>query len=65
MLWTETGINILKGFDMDTVCLSIKDKYNKSGDKQGFLGSTYFTTFDELFDLDKEALYQHFDYLDL
>jgi len=57
MLWTETGINILKGFDMDTVCLSMKEKYNKSSDKIGFLGSTYYTTFDELIDLDKEALY--------
>ena len=57
MLWTETGINILKGFDMDTVCLSMKEKYNKSSDKKGFLGSTYYKTFDELNDLDKEALY--------
>jgi len=57
MLWTETGINILKGFDMDTVCLSMKEKYNKSSDKKGFLGSTYYTNFAELNDLDKEALY--------
>ncbi len=56
---------MLKGFDMDTVCVSIKEKYNKSADKIGFLESTYFTVFDELNDLDKEALFKHFDYLDL
>jgi hypothetical protein len=65
MIWSETGINIIKGFDMDTVCSSMKDKYNKAIDKHGFLGSTYYGSFDELHSLDKEAFYQNFDYLDL
>ena len=61
MVWIDTGINMIKGFDMDTVCNSMKNKYLKSIDKHGFLGYTYYGTFDELNNLDKEALYQYFD----
>ncbi len=65
MPWSETGINMINGFDMETVCNSMKDKYMKTSDKQGFLGSTYYASFDDLHDLDKEALYQYFDSLNL
>ena len=43
----------------------MKEKYIKSIDKHGFVGSTYYATYNEMSDLDKEALYQYFDFLDL
>ena len=61
MLWQDHGINMIKGFDTETAAQSLKNRYAQSDDKQNFLGSTYYSSFDELHSLDRESIIQIFE----